>query len=186
MEGWWIEPTKDGLGKELSAAIRLDPDRFEVMAKTFEGLDPTYVRAFLQTFHDLSQNGRTTNWPMIAGLAERVVKQPRVIPDRTGEAFDQDPDWGWTRSSITSLIATGLNRNSIPFELREQIWRIVEILAEDPNPTPEEESSKQVQIEDSIHMQSIPSEVTQCRWQSSTVCGFEKIYTKGWLPYKQI
>ncbi|MFZ3019953.1 MAG: hypothetical protein WA051_00280 [Minisyncoccia bacterium] len=145
----WMGPTKEGLGRELSAAIRLEPERFEKMTKAFEGLDPTYVRALIQTLHELSQNGRTTDWSALLGLCQWVIEQPRTIPNRAGEVMDQDPDWGWTRQSITSLVATGLNRNSIPFELRESVWEIIKILADDPNPTPEEESRKDYPIEDS-------------------------------------
>jgi len=142
-------PTKEGLARELAAAIRLNPELFEGMVKAFKGLDPTYVRTYIQTFHELSQNGRSMNWRPILNLCKWVIEQPRTIPGRTGDVMDQDPNWAWTRKSITSLIATGLGRNAIPYEFRDPVWEIIEHLTDDPNPTPEEESSKDYSIEDS-------------------------------------
>jgi hypothetical protein len=144
----FFEPTREGLARELAAAIRLKPELFEGMEKAFEGLDPTYVRTYIQTFHELSQRGRTLKWEAMLGLCKWVIEQPRAIAGRAGAVMDQDPDWGWTRGSINSLIATGLGRNAITYELRESVWQIIEHLASDPNPTPEEESRKDGIIED--------------------------------------
>jgi len=133
-------PTKEGLGRELAVAIKLKPEKFKDLPERFEGVDPTYVRSFIQTFHELAQNGFELNWPKIIALCYWVMKQPREIPGRLGKTMDQDPDWSWTRKAISSLISRGANNNSIPFELREKIWEILKPLTHDPDPTPESES----------------------------------------------
>ncbi len=72
-----------------------------------------------------------------------VVNQPRDISAKKKKIpFGLDPDWGWTRKEIASLLETGFEKNAFPFELREQIWKILEILTEDPDPTPEDERKK--------------------------------------------
>lgn len=145
----WFGPTRDGLAREIANAIRSNPELFEKLAKDFEGLDPTYIRTYIQTFHELSQNGRVSDWPSLVTLSQWVMDQPRAIPDRKGEVMDQDPDWGWTRRAITSLVATGLSQKVIPFDLRESVWKVIESLTKDPHPTIEDESKKDNPIEDS-------------------------------------
>ncbi len=133
-------PTKEGLGRELAAAIKLKPDHFKNIAEKFKGLDPTYVRAYIQTFYELIQNGYELDWRKMFGLCLWVVQQPRQIPGRKGEIMDQYPDWGWTRKAVASLISRGLNSNTIPCGLRKQVWEIIEPITHDPDPTPEDEA----------------------------------------------
>ena len=144
----FFEPTREGLARELAAVIRAKPEFFDGTEKLFEGLDPTYIRTYIQTFHELSQNGRDLNWGPILNLCKWIVEQPRAIAGRTGEVMDQDPDWGWARGSINSLLTGGLSRNRIPYEFRELVWQIIAILAEDPNPTPEEDLRKEESYDD--------------------------------------
>lgn len=141
-------PTKEGMGRELGSAIKLKPEKFKDTAEKFKGLDPTYVRAYIQTFYELAQNNGEVNWPEILDLCSWVLQQPRVIPDRTGEIMDQDPDWSWTRKTISSLISRGANSNVMPCQFREQVWKILEPLTHDPDPTPEDENKREENSDD--------------------------------------
>lgn len=133
-------PTKEGLGRELGTAIKLKPERFGDIAEKFQGLDPNYVRSYIQTFYELVQNGYELNWHKMLALCLWVLQQPRQIPGRKGEIMDQDPDWGWTRKAIASLISRGANRNAIPCDLKERVWEIIEPITHDPDPTPDDEA----------------------------------------------
>ncbi|MFA6097442.1 MAG: hypothetical protein WC788_07495 [Candidatus Paceibacterota bacterium] len=141
-------PTKEGLGRELGAAIKLKPDKFKGIPERFKYLDPTYVRAYIQTFYELAQNGYELDWPKMLELCLWVIEQPRTIPNRQGEIMDHDPDWGWTRKAIASLISRGANNNFIPCELRESVWKILEPLTHDPDPTPEDDSKREEHSDD--------------------------------------
>ncbi|MDD5750325.1 MAG: hypothetical protein PHU56_01580 [Candidatus Pacebacteria bacterium] len=132
-------PTKEGFGRELSAAIKLNPDRFNSISEKFKGLDPTYVRAYIQAFYELIQNGHELDWPKMLTLCSWVVEQKKEIPGRKGEIMDQDPDWGWTRKAIVSLMSRGTNSNTIPCNLREEVWKIIEPITHDVDPTPEDD-----------------------------------------------
>ena len=68
------------------------------------------------------------------------MSQPRVIPGRKGGVFDRDTGWMWTRGAIVRLLAAGFESDSLPNDLRQRAWLIVQDLVEDPNPTPEEEA----------------------------------------------
>ncbi len=140
--------TKEGLGRELTLAIKAKPDKFEDLVEEFKDLDPTYVRAYVQAFSELIQGNYQLSWARILDLCFWVVQQPRAIIDRKSKGLDQDPDWGWCRRTIASLLSRGLNDGSIPFELRETVWKIIEPLTQDPDPRPEDESKREEQSDD--------------------------------------
>lgn len=135
-------PSKEGLGRELIVAIKSKPELFVDFASRMKGLDPTYIRSYLQAFHELIQNDQDMVWEEAVSLCEWVLEQPVKIPGRTGHHFDQDPDWDWTRKAIASFVSRGINENKIPYSLRNRVWNIIEQLTHDPNPTPEEELDK--------------------------------------------
>jgi hypothetical protein len=125
-------PTKEGLGRELTQAVILKPQQFEAIAERFKELDPTYVRAFFQGFHDID----ITNWEQIYSLSEWVMSQPRDIAGRTTNTrMDQDTGWGWTKRTISSMLSRGVQKNLMPFEQRSRVWTLIEWLTEDPDPT---------------------------------------------------
>lgn len=101
------------------------------------------------------QNNILVDWTPLLKLSMWVAQQPCEIPGRTGHVMDKDPDWSWTRRTVGSIVSRGLNTNSISFELRENIWKIIEPLTEDPNPTPAEEHTKDGDFVDDAYTLSI-------------------------------
>lgn len=140
--------TKEGLGRELGAAIKLKPEYFNNLAEKFIGLDPTYIRGYIQVFGEIAQHDGMLNWEKLLNLSSWIVSQPREIPGRKGEIMDQDPDWSWTRKAISSLISRGMNNNLIPCEFRERVWSIIEPLTHDPDPTPEDDARREETSDD--------------------------------------
>ncbi len=140
-----FQPTAEGLGKALTTRLAKDLAPFLAHAKQFEGLDPTYVRAFFGGALSALKAKSTFDWHPVLDLAAWVVQQPREIPDRKGELMITDPDWGWTRDSILDLLTAGFDLDLPGYlgsELRESVWRILSVLAEDPNPSPDNESGQ--------------------------------------------
>ena len=140
--------SKEGLGRELGGAIKLQPEKFDGVAEKFKDTDPTYVRSYIQAFVERVQNKQEIKWESILELSTWVLEQPLLIPGRKGELMDKDPDWGWTRKAIASLISKGSNQNVIPFELRDKVWSIIEPLTHDPDPTPEDEMKREESNDD--------------------------------------
>ncbi|MDH7482525.1 MAG: hypothetical protein QHH26_11225 [Armatimonadota bacterium] len=126
--------TREALGRELATVVQQDPGRFADLADQFEGLDPTYIRAVLNGFRGALEQGKTFNWRKILDLCKWIVSQPLEIPGRQVRVFDADPDWGWTRGAIADLLYAGLENRpgSIPIELREKVWAILEALMKSP------------------------------------------------------
>jgi len=135
------EPSPEGLGRVLSSVVAEEPYRFASMATRFQDLDPTYVRALLSGLRDGLKPEKAFDWGPVLDLCEWVVKQPRKIPGRDVKDRSADPDWGWTRKTIASLLSAGFKNGpgSIPIELRDKTWAILVPLTEDPDPTPEDE-----------------------------------------------
>lgn len=139
-------PSHEGLGRTLTNLVAAEPSHFAEMALEFRGLDPTYVRSFLQGFRDALGQSREFSWATVVDLCLWVVEQPRTIESRVVPDWDVDPDWGWTRKAIAWLLSAGFEHesNPIPHELREKVWTVLRFLTGDPDPTPEDESESSV------------------------------------------
>jgi hypothetical protein len=137
-----FQPTAEGFGKALMARLAEDPTPFLAYAKRFEGLDPTYVRAFFGGVQSALKAKVMFDWQPVLELAAWVVQQPREIHGRKGDLMVTDPDWGWTRDSIIDLISAGLNDgldSGFTIDLRENVWRVLRPLTEDPSPSVSDE-----------------------------------------------
>lgn len=132
------------LAKELCSVVSEEPERFASEAMQFQGLKPIYIRAFLCGLGQGLEHLKVFDWDPVLDLCHWVLEQPREIPGRQVEGIEAGIDWGdWgeTRKEIADLLNKGFSDSpaSIPFELREKVWDILQPLTEDPEPTPEYE-----------------------------------------------
>lgn len=134
-------PSPEGLGRQISAMVACEPARYAEYTSRLHKIDPTYVRSFLQGFRDALGQQKTFPWAPIIDLCRWVVEQPRSIEGRVVSKWDADPDWGWTRKAVASLLSNGFQDGplSIPFELRQNIIATLLPLTKDPDPAPEDE-----------------------------------------------
>jgi hypothetical protein len=137
-----MSPTPEGLGRQLAAAVALEPERFAAAAPSFSGLDPTYVRSLLSGLRDGLKAGRTFDWTPVIELASWATLQPRSASDGDLPDRERDPHWGWARKTIADLFLTGFQSKTgtIPFASRDAVWKVLAALAEDPDPRPEDEA----------------------------------------------
>lgn len=135
------KPSPEGLGRMLSSVVSEEPERFASEAARFQGLYPTYVRAFLSGLQESFKHQRTIDWRPVLDLCQWVLAQPREIEGRRVKRMEADPDWSWTRKAIAHLLSAGFDdgAGSIPIHLREKVWHILKPLTNDPDPTPEYE-----------------------------------------------
>ena len=137
----FFAPSIEGVARILSEIVAAEPHRFAVDAEKFRGLDPTYVRALISGWREALKQNLSFDWVPVLALCKWVVNQPRDIPDRTPRR-DADANWGETRQRIAELLSAGFENKSgqISFGLRAEVWEILEILSDDPDPTPEHEA----------------------------------------------
>lgn len=140
--GTHFEPTPEGLGRVLAAVVKEEPKRFAVDARLFQGMDATYVRAIFRGLADAVEEGREFDWSGPFELANWALEQPRAIPGRESGSHDPDPHWGWCYQAIASLLNAGLRKDRIPREARAEVWRLLERLTHDVDPTPEEDQAE--------------------------------------------
>lgn len=139
-----MSPSRHGLGRELAEIVHKAPIRFAPEVAKFQRLDPTYVRSLLEGIRQGINAVEGLPWAGVLDLCNWVVQQPIVIKGRqVVDRFNDDPDWGYTRKTIAGLLGAGLDEgpSTIPFELRGEVWRILEILTNDPDPTPDDEDT---------------------------------------------
>ena len=115
-----MTPTPEGLGQALSVTVAGDPQRFAAEAMSFQGLDPTYVRALLMGLRDASEKKIPFPWEPVLVLCKWVLDQPRQIPGRQRRYGDQDPSWVWTRKAIVDLLAFRFVVSKVPSSLGHQ------------------------------------------------------------------
>ena len=138
--GFEPAPEPEGLGRSLAKAVSQSPERFAAMAREFQGLDPTYVRAVISGLHEAAKHEKAFDWEPVLGLGQWVVNQPREIVGRIVKRFEADPHWGWTRKGIARLLQVGFDKDLIDFNLRSKVWKVLLPITDDPDPSTGDES----------------------------------------------
>jgi AIG2 family protein len=135
------QPSPEALGRELTAAVSADAERFARKADHFVGLKPTYVRSMLAGLRTAANEGAVFSWAEVLNLCEWVLEQ--AIAETEPDLLE-DQGWSPTRAEILRLISIGLEnrRCDMPYEMRSQVWKLLEVLCNDIDPTPESEASR--------------------------------------------
>lgn len=142
--GEFMGPSPEGLSRELSGVVADNPSRFAEEVEKFQDVEPTYVRGVLSGFRDALGKDRVFSWVPVLKLCQWVVDQPFEPGDRGG-AWERDRGWGWTRKAIADLLEDGLQPGptQIPFELRQEVWKVLLLLTNDPDPMPNDETDEE-------------------------------------------
>lgn len=136
-----FEPSMEGLGRILQAVVADRAVDFAADATRMQGLNPTYVRSLLSGLETAVRAGASFQWDQPILLMASVLVHP-FEQDEDAPGFERDPGWSWTRGQAASLLQEGVadRSNRISFELREEVWGVLEPLTHDPNPSPAEEA----------------------------------------------
>jgi hypothetical protein len=99
-----------------------------------EDVRPQYVSAIVETLRDVIKEKQAVEWDPLLAFLGKVV-------DTAQTSDDPDHGWRWVSKCVASLIGDSFEAGagSIPIRLRETVWRIVERLAQNDDPTPEHE-----------------------------------------------
>jgi hypothetical protein len=139
-----LGPSYEGLAQKITSLIKTNPEIYASEAGQFEGLEPTYVRALISGLREAVAEKKVFQWLAVINLCDWVVSKPFEEREAESSFREQDPDWMWTRGAIAHLLSDALKREAseaqIPFELRSSVWKVIERLTEDPNPSPEHET----------------------------------------------
>ncbi|HEX6036787.1 hypothetical protein [Longimicrobium sp.] len=151
-------PSRDGLARNLAKVASGEPANFASEAERFIGLAPVYVCALLEGLRNARSGERSFPWEPVLGLGEWIVEQ-EVPPSDLGEGLDRESDLRWARRQLADLLAQGLGgREAIPLNPRERVWRIISVLAEDLNPSPEFEARSKKTDPSTLAINTVRSE----------------------------
>lgn len=134
--------SKEGMGATLSDVIAEEPDRFAVNAMMFKELDIIYVRAFFWGLKKSIEKSNRFNWPEVLNLSQLVIE--RTVYNKALDYNCSDLCLGYLLRNIIELLTTGFDaeHGRVPFDLRTRVWPILEILSNDPDPTPGSEKEE--------------------------------------------
>lgn len=127
------------VARELSQLVNTNLAEFVFSAVQFKQMAPRYVRAFLSGIHGRAQSVPADGWKLLLDLMGWVVNQPTAEIDLSDKRFDPpDDNWFQTRTVIGDVLGSTLAKEQveIPFDLRYEVWSVIEKLTDDPNPTP--------------------------------------------------
>jgi hypothetical protein len=137
------EPSIEGLSRALSVLAEASPERVVRLAPQLRDVKPAYLQSMMHGLEQAIGQEKSFDWPLLLELLEWIVEQPRAIAGGRGDEYaDLDPGWVWTRKAIAGLLERGVSASGasrVRLDERERIWRILERIASDPEPTPEEE-----------------------------------------------
>ncbi|MGH9208081.1 MAG: hypothetical protein ACRD1G_16245, partial [Acidimicrobiales bacterium] len=129
-------PTRDGLARDLQQIAKDRASEWSTEARSFVGLNPTYVRGFLTGLNDASSANVTLDWTGVLDLLQWVMDQPRELATERSGLEDEDPDWSWTRQALARLLTTALTHPEagLDWSNRARVGSLVHELLKDPDP----------------------------------------------------
>ena len=145
----------DRLARTLQEVVAESPDRFVDALDSFREIHPAYSWALIEGLGTAIHTGKykPSNWPETLDYFVWVIDQSRdddVEIDK--DLFDSYQDWGWARNAVTDFISRGCEKNAIDPKLRERVWDILNVIADDPDPTPEkDEKTERDPVTESIN-----------------------------------
>lgn len=143
LEGRWGEPSVEGLARALAAFVQRHPERFAGLASGLRDVRPAFVQWALEGLEGALREGTGFDWVPVIKLCRWIVDQPRELPGgRRDDYSDLDPGWVWTRRAIVSLLEKGLHLEDervVPADQREEVWHVIAAVADDPDPSPQDE-----------------------------------------------
>jgi len=131
-----MSPSPEGLGRRMTERIAQEPAPFALLADQISKLEPTYVRSALRGFEQASKQDLSFGWENVLLLAETAVRGPSLDAEASGnDGTDRDTDWHWTRGEAASALQAAMSSESMPKELADRVWAVLDPLSWDDEPT---------------------------------------------------
>lgn len=130
-------PGVDGLAQQLTDAVAEEPERFAPLAPRLINLQPAYMGALMNGLQKALEDKKSLPWQPVLAAGLQVLRRPADSDDES-----QHHTWNDVRSSVARLLQRGFEGglSTIPFELAEEAWSLLALLANDPEPTPADEA----------------------------------------------
>jgi hypothetical protein len=146
--GRWRDPTPNSLGLALRDVVTNAPERFAESINLFmnASINPTYIRNVVTGFCQAVEKGKLVLYPALFKLCRWVLDQPVEItnhdlPGGLRDGLEVDLSRTQTRQEIARLCGKIFkDEANLPFDLREDAWKLIQPLTDDPEPDLEYEA----------------------------------------------
>ncbi len=135
-----LGPSRAGIGQHLTNIIATNLTLLDNVLDQLRALHPTYHRNYFYGLREANDKKRSITWERVLDLATWIINQPRNALRNNHDPFDDDQGRAGTRGAIADLLDQALN-NTMPVAHRDTVWRIIAVLAEDPDPTAADEKT---------------------------------------------
>jgi hypothetical protein len=127
-------PSVEGLAGSVRERVIANPREAVEHLSQVVNIGPQYISAILEALREAIKKKEELAWEPILVFIQQIVDQAHV-------ATDQVDRWRWVSKCAASLVDDSFDAGaaSIPIQFRELVWRILERLAQNPDPTPEHE-----------------------------------------------
>ncbi|MFN6197497.1 MAG: hypothetical protein ACK4YS_02725 [Aphanizomenon sp.] len=143
------EPSRSGLGFSLARLAEKNPERYSQIATHFQDLHTGYVsnllRGLRQALNNQSkkqQEIKEFDWVSVLSLCNWLAEKSTELNQSL--LIYEEPQRNWIEPCrmVVDLVGVGLNIDTmgIPFDFRNQVWNILRLLTQHPDPTPEREN----------------------------------------------
>lgn len=132
--------SSNSLGMAFAGVVKEDPQKYVAVIDLFtkKKLRPIYFYNLIRGLKESLQNGGIFDWEPVINLCYDLIFEKEL---HSTSAHQDEQDWRTVRQAIADFLGDALGRgeNNPPISLQEKVWSIIAELAEDPEPTPEDE-----------------------------------------------
>jgi hypothetical protein len=130
-------PSPEGLGRFIKDDVRARASEYSSLVDTIDiyRIRPVYLYYLFSGLEDGVKDSKPLEWTRVLSLANAIVLASNLPePEKLVDHFETG--WSGVRKEIASLLSEALRRHKIvPYELRESVWRILEPLCRDSEPS---------------------------------------------------
>lgn len=142
------EPSRSGLGSALERLAEKSPERYAQGAAQFQDIHPIYISNLLRGLYQALNNQsrqqqeiREFDWISVLSLCNWLAEKSEEF--KKSQTIYNDPSSNWLEPcrTVVNLLGVGLNVDTIAiqFNFRNQVWNILRLLTQHPDPTPQRE-----------------------------------------------
>lgn len=157
-------PDEEGLAQTLEALVAGTPDEFVKSSASFLEAPARYVSAVLRGLSQAVRDERALDWAATIGLMSRI-----------GDRKSDDPEWKSTLQDSIRLLQTGMQDDLIDIRLRKAVWTIIDVAADDSDPTPDTDSKlvgdPSIRSTSTVRGNALHAVVTYSLWVYRSVTG---------------
>ena len=124
-----MSPDQDGLANVLEAVVKASPARFVATYDLFLELPAPYVAALVRGLRHADLEEESVDWAALVAFLSRIAT-----------SRSSHPEWRFARQGGVALLSEGLRDDEIQLDQRDAVWAIIDAVADDPHPTPEDDA----------------------------------------------